>query len=116
MVGLRESINLHKPLFPSLEDLKGATDGLFRLQDIYELSAQKISDGQLSVKYQSATMKAEDCFQVGLIAYGEMNYDRAKEWMVVALKKLDLKVYTGYLTRRALQEYIAWCEYEVRLV
>ena len=112
---LKKSISLHKPLFPSYEDLTGAVDGLFRLQDVYKLSAQDISDGKLSAHFPNATMETEDCFQVGLIAYHNKDYERSKEWMTEALRKFDPKIYSGYLSRRVLQEYIAWCEYEVRL-
>lgn len=109
---LSKSINLHKPLFPKHEDLTGAIEGLFRLQETYKLNAQKIVDGELSRQYPNATMETEDCFQVGLMAYHNKDYERAKEWMNEALKKLDPVVYSGYLTQQLLKEYIAWCEYE----
>lgn len=115
ILALSKTINLHKPLFPQYEDLVGAVEGLFRLQEIYHLPARDIVDGRLSVNYPNATMKTEDCFQVGLIAYHGKDYERAKEWMLEGLRKYQLTVYRGFLSRKILLEFIAWCEYEVSI-
>ena len=112
---LSKTINLHKPLFPQYEDLVGAVEGLFRLQEIYHIPAQDIVDGSLSKNYPNATMKTEDCFQVGLIAYHDKDYERAKEWMLEGLRKYQPTVYSGFLSRKILLEFIAWCEYEVSI-
>ena len=58
-------------------------------------------------------METEDCFQVGLIAYHDKDFERAKEWMVEGLRKFQPTIYSGYLSRKVLQEFVAWCEYEV---
>ena len=102
------------PLFPKYEDLTGAVDGIFRLQEIYHIPARAIADGKLSVNYPHARMKTEDCFQVGLIAYHENDFERAKEWMIEGLQKYRTTIYSSYLSKKVLQEFIAWCEYEVR--
>jgi hypothetical protein len=60
-------------------------------------------------------METEDCFQVGLIAYHDKDFERAKEWMVEGLRKFQPTIYSGYLSRKILQEFVAWCEYEVGL-
>ena len=111
---LSKSIDLHKSLFPEYEDLVGAVEGLFRIQEIYHLPARDIVDGNLSPNYPRATMETEDCFQVGLIAYHDKDFERAKEWMKEGLRKYQPNIYSAYLSRRVLQEFIAWCEYEVR--
>ena len=113
---LSKSIDLHKPLFPQYEDLVGAVEGLFRLQEVYQLPARDIVDGKLSENFPLATMATEDCFQVGLIAYHDKDFERAKEWMVEGLRKYQTTtIYSGYLSKKVLQEFIAWCEYEVKM-
>ena len=109
---LSKSIDLHKPLFPKHTDLIGAVAGLFRLQEIYHLQARDIADGKLSKNFPHATMGTEDCFQVGLIAYHDKDFERAKEWMNEGLRKFQPTIYSGYLSKKVLQEFVAWCEYE----
>ena len=110
---LSKSIDLHQPLFPEYTDLVGAVTGLFRLQEIYHLQARDIADGNLSKNFPHALMETEDCFQVGLIAYHDKDFERAKEWMNEGLRKFQPTIYSGYLTKKVLQEFVAWCEYEV---
>ncbi|XP_028418603.1 prolyl 4-hydroxylase subunit alpha-1-like isoform X3 [Dendronephthya gigantea] len=109
---LSKSINLHLPLFPQYEDLVGAVEGIFRLQEIYHLRPQDFAEGNLSSNYPHAKMETEDCFQVGLIAYHDKDYSRAKEWMIEGLRKFQPTIYSSYLTKTVLKEFIAWCEYE----
>lgn len=110
---LVKSIDLHRPLFPQHQDLIGAVEAFFRLQEVYLITARQITDGELSVNYPHVIMNTEDCFQVGLVAYQSKDFARTKEWISEALRKYQPGIYSSYLTINLLKEFIAWGEYEV---
>ena len=83
------------------------------MQEIYHLQPRDFAEGNLSSNYPQAKMETEDCFQVGLIAYHDKDYSRAKEWMIEGLRKFQPTIYSSYLSKTVLNEFIAWCEYEV---
>uniref|UniRef100_A0A3Q0RGH4 Prolyl 4-hydroxylase subunit alpha-1 n=1 Tax=Amphilophus citrinellus TaxID=61819 RepID=A0A3Q0RGH4_AMPCI len=87
--GFISNLTIQRQHFPTDEDQTGAAKALIRLQDTYRLDANTISTGDLpGVKYKSR-MTAEDCFELGKIAYSDADYYHTELWMAQALKQLD---------------------------
>ncbi|XP_050980676.1 LOW QUALITY PROTEIN: prolyl 4-hydroxylase subunit alpha-1a [Labeo rohita] len=91
--GFISNLTIQRQYFPNDEDQTGAAKALLRLQDTYQLDTQTISSGDLpgattSLSFKS-TLTAEDCFELGKIAYSEADYYHTELWMAQALKQLD---------------------------
>nr|XP_033798197.1 prolyl 4-hydroxylase subunit alpha-1-like [Geotrypetes seraphini] len=87
--GFISNLTLQRQYFPTDEDQTGAAKALLRLQDTYNLDTNTISRGNLpGVKYDSF-LTAEDCFELGKIAYSEADYYHTELWMDQALQQLD---------------------------
>ncbi|XP_069747936.1 prolyl 4-hydroxylase subunit alpha-3 isoform X2 [Narcine bancroftii] len=81
---------------PKPEDLEGAAKGLMRLQDVYALSTKGLIKGEflqivgeeVSSIYRpslSSTLSADDCFQIGKIAYDNKDYYHSIIWLEEAV-------------------------------
>ena len=67
--------------FPDEEDLVGAATALLRLQDTYALETDKLAKGQIKGVRYSPELSAEDCFELGRIAYTSGDYYHTVLWM-----------------------------------
>jgi len=84
---------------PQQMDIEGAANGIFLLQEIYNLDMKKFSEGILEVPGklgeeitdQSAILNAVDCEMLAKLAFNRGFYDRAVEWMETAIWKLKAK-------------------------
>ncbi|XP_067841484.1 prolyl 4-hydroxylase subunit alpha-3 isoform X2 [Heptranchias perlo] len=81
---------------PKAEDLEGAAKGLMRLQDVYALSTKGLVKGEflqvagegVSNIYRpslSSTLSADDCFQIGKVAYDIGDYYHSIIWLEEAV-------------------------------
>uniref|UniRef100_UPI00398F885D prolyl 4-hydroxylase subunit alpha-3 isoform X2 n=1 Tax=Pristiophorus japonicus TaxID=55135 RepID=UPI00398F885D len=81
---------------PKAEDLEGAAKGLMRLQDVYALSTKGLVKGEflqvagegVSNVYRpslSSTLSADDCFQIGKVAYDIGDYYHSIIWLEEAV-------------------------------
>ncbi|XP_062908994.1 prolyl 4-hydroxylase subunit alpha-3 isoform X1 [Mobula hypostoma] len=81
---------------PKHEDLKGAAKGLMRLQDVYALSTKGLIKGEflqiagreVSSIYRpdlSSSLSADDCFQIGKVAYDSEDYYHSVIWLEEAV-------------------------------
>ncbi|XP_073683792.1 prolyl 4-hydroxylase subunit alpha-1a isoform X1 [Garra rufa] len=92
--GFISNLTIQRQYFPNDEDQTGAAKALLRLQDTYQLDTQTISSGNLpgatttSLQFKS-TLTAEDCYELGKIAYTDADYYHTELWMTQALKQLD---------------------------
>ncbi|XP_029465036.1 prolyl 4-hydroxylase subunit alpha-1 isoform X2 [Rhinatrema bivittatum] len=87
--GFISNLTIQRQYFPTDEDQTGAAKALLRLQDTYKLDANTISRGKLpGVKHESS-LTADDCFELGKIAYSEADYYHTELWMEQALRQLD---------------------------
>ncbi|XP_018970946.1 prolyl 4-hydroxylase subunit alpha-1-like isoform X2 [Cyprinus carpio] len=91
--GFISNLTIQRQYFPNDEDQTGAAKALLRLQDTYQLDTQTISSGDLpgvttSSPFKS-TLKVDDCFELGKIAYSDADYYHTELWMAQALKQLD---------------------------
>ncbi|XP_062872536.1 prolyl 4-hydroxylase subunit alpha-3 isoform X2 [Trichomycterus rosablanca] len=84
---------------PKLEDLKGAAQGLMRLQDVYALEVkglvrgnfQGIRNGSTVDIYKpsiSIRLSGDDCYLVGKVAYDVKDYYHSVQWLEEAVRLL----------------------------
>nr|CDP99903.1 BMA-PHY-2, isoform h [Brugia malayi] len=76
--------------YPTEVDLSGAAIGILRLQDTYEMNTKDIADGKiLNSKMRTVALTAEDCFEIGRVAYSEHDYYHAILWMQEARERIQ---------------------------
>nr|CAD2152297.1 unnamed protein product [Meloidogyne enterolobii] len=67
--------------FPNEDDLNGAFEGLFRLQDTYHLKTKDLANGIVEDVNINKQMDAKDCYEIGLAAYNDKDYYHSILWM-----------------------------------
>ncbi|XP_063291398.1 prolyl 4-hydroxylase subunit alpha-1 isoform X3 [Pelobates fuscus] len=87
--GFISNLTIQRQYFPNDEDQTGAAKALLRLQDTYNLTPDTFSSGNLPGVKQKASLTAEDCFDLGKVAYTDADYYHTELWMEQALKQLD---------------------------
>ncbi|XP_054654994.1 prolyl 4-hydroxylase subunit alpha-1-like [Dunckerocampus dactyliophorus] len=87
--GFISNLTIQRQYFPTDDDQTGAAKGLLRLQDTYKLDANNIATGNLPGVKHKTLMTAEDCYELGKIAYTDVDYYHTELWMAQALKQLD---------------------------
>uniref|UniRef100_A0A452HSH4 Uncharacterized protein n=1 Tax=Gopherus agassizii TaxID=38772 RepID=A0A452HSH4_9SAUR len=87
--GFISNMTIQRQYFPNDEDQAGAAKALLRLQDTYNLDTDTLSRGNLPGVKHKSFLTAEDCFELGKIAYTEADYYHTELWMEQALKQLD---------------------------
>ncbi|XP_037638399.1 prolyl 4-hydroxylase subunit alpha-1b isoform X3 [Sebastes umbrosus] len=87
--GFISNLTIQRQHFPTDEDQTGAARALLRLQDTYRLDANTISTGDLPGVKHKSHMTVEDCYELGKIAYSDVDYYHTELWMIQALKQLD---------------------------
>lgn len=87
--GFISNLTIQRQYFPTDEDQTGAANALIRLQDTYQLDTETISTGRLPGASLSSPLSAEDCFDLGKVAYSEADYHHTALWMEQALKSLQ---------------------------
>ncbi|KAM8852381.1 prolyl 4-hydroxylase subunit alpha-1b isoform 2-T2 [Synchiropus picturatus] len=87
--GFISNLTIQRQYFPTDEDQTGAAKALLRLQDTYRLDANTISKGNLPGVKHKSLMTVEDCYELGKIAYSEVDYYHTELWMAQALRQLD---------------------------
>ncbi|KAH8232435.1 hypothetical protein KR032_006568 [Drosophila birchii] len=90
---LSESLDKVNLKAPSQEDLKGATRGLLRLQNIYQLPTAELANGYLPGEQNplNATLSASDCLEMGKNLCELQEYTYGSEWLLEARKRLQLE-------------------------
>ncbi|KAH8280883.1 hypothetical protein KR054_003105 [Drosophila jambulina] len=90
---LSESLEKIKFKGPTVEDLKGATRGLLRLQNIYQLPTAELADGFLPGEGNplNASLSASDCLELGKNLCELQEYTYGSEWLLEARKKLHVE-------------------------
>ncbi|XP_066548821.1 prolyl 4-hydroxylase subunit alpha-1 isoform X2 [Amia ocellicauda] len=87
--GFISNLTVQRQYFPTDEDQTGAAKALLRLQDTYQLDTHTLSTGDLPGVVYRSTMTADDCFELGKIAYSDADYYHTELWMAQALRQLD---------------------------
>lgn len=76
---------------PNEEDLKGATRGLLRLQNIYQLPTSQLANGVLAGEKNqlNISLSASDCLELGKNLCEMQKYSHGSEWLLEARKKIN---------------------------
>uniref|UniRef100_UPI00398EDAF7 prolyl 4-hydroxylase subunit alpha-1b isoform X1 n=2 Tax=Pristiophorus japonicus TaxID=55135 RepID=UPI00398EDAF7 len=109
--GFISNLTIQRQHFPSDEDQTGAAKALIRLQDTYNLDADTISQGNLPGVTYKTSLSAEDCFELGKIAYSDTDYYHTELWMEQALRQLD----TGEIStidKITVLDYLSYSVYQ----
>ena len=78
------ALELDETEVPNREDLKGAIDGLFRVQDTYKLRTEQMAGGRLghySHNETVPTLSSQECFEIGFHAYSQKDFYHSSLWM-----------------------------------
>ncbi|KAK7901890.1 hypothetical protein WMY93_018659 [Mugilogobius chulae] len=109
--GFISNLTIQRQYFPSDEDQTGAAKALLRLQDTYRLDSNTISTGDLPGVTYKSRMTAEDCFELGKIAYTEVDYYHTELWMAQALKQLE-EGEESTLDKVTVLDYLSYAIYQ----
>ncbi|XP_018552492.1 prolyl 4-hydroxylase subunit alpha-1b isoform X2 [Lates calcarifer] len=109
--GFISNLTIQRQYFPTDEDQTGAAKALLRLQDTYRLDANTISTGNLPGVKHKSHMTVEDCYELGKIAYSEVDYYHTELWMAQALKQLD-EGEKSTLDKVTVLDYLSYAIYQ----
>uniref|UniRef100_A0A7N6BWH5 Prolyl 4-hydroxylase subunit alpha-1 n=1 Tax=Anabas testudineus TaxID=64144 RepID=A0A7N6BWH5_ANATE len=109
--GFISNLTIQRQYFPTDEDQTGAAKALLRLQDTYRLDANTISTGNLPGVKHKSHMTVEDCYELGKIAYTDVDYYHTELWMAQALKQLD-EGEESTLDKVTVLDYLSYAIYQ----
>lgn len=110
--GFISNMTIQRQYFPNDEDQTGAARALLRLQDTYNLDTDTISRGNLPGVKHKVYLTAEDCFELGKIAYTEADYYHTELWMEQALKQLDDGEISSVIDKVSVLDYLSYAVYQ----
>uniref|UniRef100_A0A3Q2TN96 procollagen-proline 4-dioxygenase n=1 Tax=Fundulus heteroclitus TaxID=8078 RepID=A0A3Q2TN96_FUNHE len=103
------NLTIQRQHFPNDDDQTGAAKALMRLQDTYKLDTETISSGQLP---GPSRLTVEDCYDLGKVAYSEVDYYHTELWMAQALKQLDQGEESSTVDAAAILDYLSYSVYQ----
>ncbi|XP_061600541.1 prolyl 4-hydroxylase subunit alpha-1b isoform X1 [Cololabis saira] len=109
--GFISNLTIQRQHFPTDEDQTGAAKALLRLQDTYKLDANTISTGDLPGVKHKSHMTVEDCYELGKIAYSDVDYYHTELWMAQALRQLE-EGEESTLDKVTVLDYLSYAIYQ----
>lgn len=108
------NLTIQRQHFPNDDDQHGAAKALTRLLDTYQLDTNTMSTGQLLPGSPSAASRltADDCYDLGKVAYSEADYYHTELWMVQALRQLDQGEAGAAVDAVAILDYLSYSVYQ----
>ncbi|XP_014327136.1 prolyl 4-hydroxylase subunit alpha-1-like isoform X1 [Xiphophorus maculatus] len=110
------NLTIQRQHFPNDDDQTGAAKALMRLQDTYKLDTETISSGRLtgssSVATTSSVLTVEDCYDLGKVAYSDVDYYHTELWMAQALKQLEQGEESSVVDAIAILDYLSYSVYQ----
>ncbi|XP_032431238.1 prolyl 4-hydroxylase subunit alpha-1-like isoform X3 [Xiphophorus hellerii] len=110
------NLTIQRQHFPNDDDQTGAAKALMRLQDTYKLDTETISSGRLlgssSVATTSSVLTMEDCYDLGKVAYSDVDYYHTELWMAQALKQLEQGEESSVVDAIAILDYLSYSVYQ----
>ncbi|XP_023804863.1 prolyl 4-hydroxylase subunit alpha-1 [Oryzias latipes] len=108
------NLTIQRQFFPNDEDQAGAAKALMRLQDTYQLETSIISSGQLpgSDALPRSVLTADDCYDLGKVAYSEADYFHTKLWMTQALRQLEQGEASSTVDTATVLDYLSYSVYQ----
>ncbi|XP_022793507.1 prolyl 4-hydroxylase subunit alpha-1-like isoform X2 [Stylophora pistillata] len=114
---LYSELMINRRAFPTPKDFMGSLNAILRIQEIYNLSASALADGDLHQAIPSGGLGADECYELGIGSSDQKNYEGVIGWMKEALKRMSPPYeYSGALIKIDVLEYLAWAEYKVGLL
>lgn len=111
---LYSELMINRRAFPTSKDFIGSLNAILRIQEVYNLSARALADGDLHQTIPSGGLGADECYELGIGSNDQENYEGVTGWMKEALKRMSPPYeYSGALTKIDVLEYLAWAEYKV---
>lgn len=110
---LFELIKEHNSSFPDKQDLQGCASAILRIQDVYNISAERIASGKLSHKTLSPEMDAAHCLELGFMRHHWEQYEEAYGWLIEAWKRMNPQDNSSGITTKDVLQYLIWAEYKV---
>ncbi|XP_059496384.1 prolyl 4-hydroxylase subunit alpha-1-like isoform X1 [Stegostoma tigrinum] len=109
--GFISNLTIQRQHLPNDEDQTGAAKALIRLQDTYNLDAETISQGNLPGVKHKTSLTAEDCYELGKVAYTDTDYYHTELWMEQALKQLDAGEVSN-INKITVLDYLSYAVYQ----
>ncbi|MEJ1288243.1 procollagen-proline 2-oxoglutarate 4-dioxygenase (proline 4-hydroxylase) alpha 1 polypeptide [Cricetulus griseus] len=109
--GFISNLTIQRQYFPNDEDQVGAAKALIRLQDTYNLDTDTISKGNLPGVKHKSFLTAEDCFELGKVAYTEADYYHTELWMEQALMQLE-EGEVSTIDKVSVLDYLSYAVYQ----
>ncbi|XP_042364469.1 prolyl 4-hydroxylase subunit alpha-1-like [Plectropomus leopardus] len=110
------NLTIKRQYFPNDDDQTGAAKALTRLLDTYKLDTNIISTGQLPGSSSNAlhrsTLTVEDCYDLGKVAYSEVDYYHTELWMAQALKQLEEGEASRTVDAVTILDYLSYSVYQ----
>ncbi|KAM6964562.1 LOW QUALITY PROTEIN: prolyl 4-hydroxylase subunit alpha-1-like [Tautogolabrus adspersus] len=110
------NLTIQRQYFPNDEDQNGAAEALMRLLDTYQLDTETISTGRLPGSSpdssQHSILSADDCFDLGKVAYSKSDYYQSELWMVQALKQMEEGEMPKTADTATILDYLSYSVYQ----
>ncbi|XP_068757238.1 prolyl 4-hydroxylase subunit alpha-1-like [Montipora capricornis] len=114
---LKWEIKVNRPAFPTAQDFMGSISALLRIQDVYNLSAHRIANGELHDGNFSGGLGPDECYELGVVSHDQEDYEDVTDWMREALMRMSPPYkYSGALLKNDVLEYLSWAEYQLGLL
>ncbi|CAG5081043.1 Oidioi.mRNA.OKI2018_I69.PAR.g9773.t1.cds [Oikopleura dioica] len=90
--------------YPNRDDLVGAAEGIFRIQDVYALDSFDLAEGmELGVKdKEPSDLTVEETLSIGKIAYWKSDHYHSALWLVAAWQQNQIEENDGDLAVQIL--------------
>ncbi|XP_061561596.1 prolyl 4-hydroxylase subunit alpha-1-like isoform X1 [Phycodurus eques] len=88
--GFVSDVAVGRRRFPDEGDRTGVAEALLRLQDTYELDTDSLAKGELpGTSRLRGGLTADDCYDLGTVAYKANDFYHTELWMSQALRQLE---------------------------
>lgn len=92
----------------------GSISAILRIQDVYNLSARAIADGELHGGKSVGRLGVDECYELGVVSHKLEYYEDVIGWMREALRRMSSPYeYSGALAEPDVLLYLSWAEYQV---
>jgi len=109
---LQELLKSNEWQFPNYaNDLVGAIAALFRLQDTYNISTVDMINNNIQGCGPAPKLLAEDCFDLGVLAYQAGRYGQGLDWLRMADELTRQGKHGGSINHTEVLEHLAWVEF-----
>nr|XP_057922071.1 prolyl 4-hydroxylase subunit alpha-1-like isoform X2 [Doryrhamphus excisus] len=111
--GFISNLTIRRQHFPNEVDQTGVAEALLRLQDTYELDTNTLAKGELPGSSSlRGTLTADDCYDLGKVAFQEDDFYHTELWMSQALRQLDQGEPPGTVDAVTILDYLSYSLYQ----